>query len=181
MTQGLISRTKQKNKLGKSLNGHIDDAYLAVPEVHLTLRSTSETDSNKFASVTEPAAARRLDTHVRGSLSDERLFTDVEDAELLVLAGSSQELATGRPGHRLDVVTMAFELEDLLGLFDVPDADGSVSGRRGKDVAGLGMVGESTDLLLMTAEGNFGLGDVLGDTLFRDSPDLNGAVLGSRG
>ena len=154
-----------------------------IPDAELTLRELGHTNSHECALGAQPQAAGTLGTLMGGQGLGDGARARIDDASLLVLAGSSHDGTIVVPGDGTDVVGVASNVGDDLARVDIPDLDGVVSGGGGEDVVGGRVPVDGSDLTTVTLQGLGSVGGlgVLGKTTVGDGPDVTVTVLTTRG
>jgi len=167
-----------------SIEGLVSKGLLQVagiPDGELTLDGSGETGGEDLVLVGHPAAAETLDTLVALDFADSLLLARIEDAELLITAGRSDEGTVLVPRAALDDIGVTTNREELITLLDIPQLDGEIAGGGGEDVGSAGVEVDGADLSLVATENLDRLSDVGSDTLLRDLSDADVAILRARG
>ncbi|GMS90854.1 hypothetical protein PENTCL1PPCAC_13029, partial [Pristionchus entomophagus] len=145
-----------------------------------SLGSLGESSGDDSSSTIEDGPLR-LETLVAHSLLQDLSRVRVEDANLLVLAGGHEAGAVPVEGDRPDHIGMAVDLEDDLARAHVPHQDLVLASGSQQDIGCSRMPCESVDALLVPAQLDHRLGDVLAQAALGDQPHLGGRVLRAGG
>jgi len=148
-----------------------------IPQSDLTITGTAETSTEHLAGGTKEASTGTLNTFVGNDLTNNGLLTRIDDAHFLVLASGYDERTIVVPGDGLNDVSVALDIEERLALFGIPDLHGVIRGGGSQDVVCARVPVYGTDLTTVASESLDRVADGIGDTTFRNVPQLNSAVL----
>jgi hypothetical protein len=151
-----------------------------IPDGELTLDGLGETSGDDLVLVGHPAAAETLDTLVALDLTGALLLARIEDTELLITAGRSDEGTVLVPGAALDDIGVTTNREEFVTLLDIPQLDGEIIGRSGEHVVGAGVEVHSTDLSLVATENLNGFSNVGSKSFLGNLSNANVAILRAR-
>ena len=154
-----------------------------IPDAELTLGELGHTDSHECALGAQPQATGTLGTLVGGDGLGDGARARIDDASLLVLAGSGHQGTIVVPGDGTNVVSVSSNVGDDLARVNIPNLDGVIGGGGGEDVVGGRVPVDGTNLPAVTLQGLSGIsrGGVGGESSLGDGPDVTVTVLTARG
>jgi len=144
----------------------------SLPDRILSFGGLGETSCEKLIFVSEPKDTHALDTSMSLNLSNNGVGAWVDASDLLVLSGGGDEGTVVVPGEGLDDVAVARNVDLGVSLLNIPNLDGEVGGRGGKNVVGDWGEVNGSDLSLVSGERLNGCVQVGSETALGDLPDL---------